>query len=258
MFFPISRADPAELVLAESTYHVITTSRLFNTTWAHRAIFRLCSDVISCFRVVRAFLQPDFDRWAFSRVMKIQAALEAEFSSTRLALELLHKEKVYFLTYPNSFGRRFFQCHDNLRAIGARTKAHSRITYHHAIEKYLLKFLPQRSWHERQHGWFSEQNFTAVARVMKKWWIVGGLARFAPRAPLRLSGVSVKSTVSPWIGDPHSTRGSTGARGWWKKSIFFTKVCSTDINLTETNNDDYHCQRRPAEYLLYPHLIIIR
>ena len=87
VLFPIARANPAELVFTEAANDVIAASRLLDAARAHWTIFCLRRDVVGCFRIVAAFLQPDFDRRALCRVVKIEAALEAELRCARLALK---------------------------------------------------------------------------------------------------------------------------------------------------------------------------
>ena len=87
MLFPITRANPAKFVLAEAADDVIATSRLLDTARAHWTILCLRRDVVGGFRVVAAFLQPDFDGRALGWVMKIEAALVTEVCCARLTLE---------------------------------------------------------------------------------------------------------------------------------------------------------------------------
>jgi hypothetical protein len=79
---PNAHTHPAELVAAFSAGHVVASAILLDGGLAFGALFGMCRYPVGSFRVVLTFLDPLVDQRAWSRLVIVEGAAEAEGMST--------------------------------------------------------------------------------------------------------------------------------------------------------------------------------
>jgi hypothetical protein len=85
MFAPWTHTNPAKLVCAFTTGHVITSAILFNGRVATGTFFCICGNPVCCFGIVLAFFEPFSDKGTETRLVVGKGAAKAEAMATAAA-----------------------------------------------------------------------------------------------------------------------------------------------------------------------------
>jgi hypothetical protein len=85
MFAPWTHTNPAKLVCAFTTSHVVTSAILFNGRVAAGTFFCICGNPVCCFGIVFAFFEPFSDEGTETGLVVGEGAAEAEAMATAAA-----------------------------------------------------------------------------------------------------------------------------------------------------------------------------